>query len=99
MVNRIRSEIRETDYLEDIIFFTPDMDGTLSFFYSHNGSLLTSIMLTGPRFYNIQCNIFPGVIKLGEYYPGLYVCFGESEGFELGLSFDFFPFGIGHKFN
>jgi hypothetical protein len=98
MVNRIRSEIRETDYLEDTIFFTPDMDGALSFFYSHNGSLLASVMVTGPRFYNAQCNIFPGVIKLGEYSPGLYVSFGESEGFELGLSFDFLPFGFGHKF-
>ena len=38
VVNRIRNEIRETDYLENTIFFTPDMDGALSIFLSKEGS-------------------------------------------------------------
>ena len=98
VVNRIRSEIRETDYLEKIIFFTPDMDGTASIFLSKNNSLLMSAMVTGPRFYNAQINIYPGIIKIGRFSPGFYCAFGESEGLVLGLSFDKLPFGLGGQF-
>ena len=98
VVNRIRSEIRETDYLENTIFFTPDMDGTASIFLSKNNSLLISAMVTGPRFYNAQINIYPGVIKIGKFSPGLYCAFGESEGLVLGLSFNKFPIGFGRQF-
>ena len=98
VVNRIRSEIRETDYLENTIFFTPDMDGSLSIFYSTQNSLLMSVMITGPRFYNAQINIYPGVINIGRFSPGFYCAFGESEGFVLGLSFNELPFGFGKKY-
>ena len=98
VVNRIRSEIRETDYLENIIFFTPDMDGTLSIFLSKEKSLLLSAMVTGPRFYNAQINIYPGVINIGRFSPGFYCAFGESEGLVLGLSFDTIPLGLGKKY-
>ena len=98
VVNRIRSEIRETDYLENTIFFTPDMDGSLSIFYSTQNSLLMSVMITGPRFYNAQINIYPGVINIGRFSPGFYCAFGESEGLVLGLSFDTIPLGLGKKY-
>ncbi|MBC8310852.1 MAG: hypothetical protein H8E72_00960 [Candidatus Marinimicrobia bacterium] len=98
VVNRIRSEIRETDYLENTIFFTPDMDGSASIFLSKNNSLLMSAMVTGPRFYNAQINIYPGVFKLGNFSPGFYCAVGESEGLVFGLSFNEIPFGFGEKF-
>jgi len=98
VVNRIRSEIRETDYLENTIFFTPDMDGAFSISLSKNNSLLMSAMITGPRFYNVQINVYPGIIKLGEFSPGLYFAIGESEGIVLGLSFETIPLGLGKKY-
>jgi hypothetical protein len=98
VVNRIRSEIRETDFLENTIFFTPDMDGSLSLFYSKENSLLMSAMVTGPRYYNIQINVFPNVIKLGKFSPGFYFAFGESEGLVLGLSVKNIPFGFGKEY-
>ena len=98
VVNRIRSEIRETDYLENTIFFTPDMDGALSIFLSEDNSLLISAIITGPRFYNAQINVYPGVIKLGKFSPGFYCAIGESEGLILGLSFNELPFGFGKNY-
>jgi hypothetical protein len=98
VVNRIRSEIRETSYLENTIFFTPDMDGALSIFYATENSLLVSTIITGPRYYNVQINVFPNVIKLGKYSPGIYCAYGESEDLVLGLSFNEIPIGFGKKY-
>ena len=98
VVNRIRNEIRETDYLENTIFFTPDMDGALSIFLSKNNSLLISAMITGPRFYNAQISVYPGIFKIRGFSPGLYCTIGESEGIVLGLSFNNIPLGLGKKF-
>ena len=98
VVNRIRSEIRNTDFLENMIFFTPDMDGAISIFLSKNNSLLISTMITGPRFYNAKINVYPGFIKLGKFSPGFYCSIGESEGIVLGISFSKFPFGFGKKY-
>jgi hypothetical protein len=55
-------------------------------------------MITGPRFYNAQINVYPGVIKLGKFSPGFYCAVGESEGLILGLSFNELPFGFGKKY-
>ena len=98
VVNRIHGEIRETSYLENTIFFTPDMDGSFSVFLSDKKSLLMSAMITGPRFYNLQINIYPGIIKLGGFSPGFYCAIGESEGLVIGLSFNSVPFGLGKNF-
>jgi len=98
VVNRIKSEIRETDYLENTLFFSPDMDGALSVFLSKNNSLLISAMITGPRFYNAQINIYPGVINIGRFSPGFYCAVGEADGLVLGLSIDNIPLGLGKKY-
>ena len=98
VVNRINNEIRTTEFLENTIFFTPDMDGAISIFISKNNSLKISAIFTGPRFYNTEINVYPGVIRLGDFSPGLYLGIGESKGLVLGLSFNELPFGFGKKY-
>ena len=73
----------------------PQLDGTVGLFWDKNGSLMTSILFTGPGMYNMQLNVYPGVISIGTFSPGFYLAVGEWDGFVLGMSFSAFPFGLG----
>ncbi|MFA5835006.1 MAG: hypothetical protein WDA22_16130 [Bacteroidota bacterium] len=73
----------------------PQMDGTVGFFWDKNSSLMTSVLFTGPGLYNMQINIYPGVISIGGFSPGIYLAVGEWDGFILGVTFSEFPIGFG----
>jgi hypothetical protein len=77
----------------------PQLDGTAGIFWDRNGSLMTSVLFTGPGLYNMQLNIYPGVISIGGFSPGFYLAAGEWDGFIAGITFSEFPlgFGYGHK--
>lgn len=77
----------------------PQMDGTAGFFWDRNGSLLTSVLFTGPGLYNVQINVYPGLLSIGSFSPGFYLAAGEWDGFLFGITFSEFPVGIGagHK--
>ena len=58
-------------------------------------SLMASVLLSGPRLYNAQINIYPGIVKLGWFEPGMYLAFGEWDKFVLGITLANIPLGIG----
>jgi len=78
---------------------TPDVDGAAAFFYDRNNSLLTSVIITGPRLYNARINIYPGLIKLKWFTPGIFIGFGEWDNFVFGLTTFHFPLGLGYGMN
>ncbi|MCK9410506.1 MAG: hypothetical protein M0R68_15365, partial [Bacteroidetes bacterium] len=75
----------------------PQLDGTVGLFWDKNSSLMSSILFTGPGLYNVQINIYPGVISLGDFSPGLYLAAGEWDGFVFGITFSQFPIGMGFE--
>ncbi len=77
----------------------PKIDGSVGFFWDRNSSLMTSVLFTGPGLYNMQVNIYPGVISWGSFSPGFYLAVGEWDGFILGITFSEFPFGLGYGKN
>ena len=95
VVNRIKTTIKKNSNSDDWIIFSPDMDGTLSFFIDRKNSLLASILIEGPKFYNAQINIYPGIIKWRNLNTGMYIAFGEIDGLFIGITLDIFPFGLG----
>ena len=89
IVNKLRENI-----IPNSRIMTPDMDGALGIFYDRNNSLMTSIIVTGPRFYNVRMNIYPGFLKLGPVVPGMYLAFGEWDKFIIGVTCAKIPFGL-----
>lgn len=75
-------------------FLTPNTGGSISFFYDRNHSLLASAIITGPRFYNVRFNIYPGLFKIGPLKPGFYSGIGEWDNFQIGVTFAYLPIGI-----
>lgn len=77
-------------------FLTPKVDGAVGFFYDKNNSLMSSIIITGPRLYNARINIYPGFIRKKWFVPGVFIGFGEWDNFLFGLTFAYIPLGIVH---
>ena len=89
VVNRLDENI-----IRDSRFITPTTDGAIGFFYDRNHSLMTSILITGPRQYNARINVYPGFLQWKWFKPGFYMGFGEWDNFLVGITFAHFPVGI-----
>ncbi len=75
----------------------PQLDGTAGFFWDRNSSLMASVLFTGPGLYNMQLNIYPGVISIFDYSPGFYLAVGEWDGIVFGVTFSDIPLGLGYS--
>lgn len=81
------------------LYVAPEtIDGAVGLFYDYKHSLLSSLILTGPFYYNLQLNIYPGLLEVGPFKPGVYLAAGEIDGFQIGISMAYFPFGLNYKF-
>ncbi len=89
VVNRLNENI-----INNSRIITPITDGALGIFYDWNHSLMTSVLITGPRLYNARINIYPGFFRLGWFRPGFYLAFGEWDRFVTGFSLVHFPVGL-----
>jgi len=75
-------------------YVTPALDGTIGFFYDKNNSLMTSLILTGPKFYTAQVNVYPGVFTTKWFCPGIYLGLDEKKSLLFGMAFANFPIGL-----
>lgn len=74
------------------------IDGAIGVFYDYKHSLISSLILTGPIYYNMQLNIFPGLLETGLFKPGMFLGLGEIDGFQIGITLAYFPLGLDLKF-
>ena len=68
----------------------------VGFFYDINNSLMSSLFVSGLTDYRIDLNLYPGIIKIGQFSPGLWcvdkddghLMFGISTVWTPGIAFD-----------
>ncbi len=92
-VGQVANRINENKY-KGLRFLTPSLDGAIGIFYDRNNSLMTSLLISGPRVPNMQLNVYPGFVKLGWFEPGVYLAFGEWDKFVFGVTFAHIPLGL-----
>lgn len=63
-------------------------------FYDKNNSLMTSIFFSGLTDYFCNINIYPGIIKIGEFSPGIWCVLQRNRNIILGLTTVYVP-GLG----
>ncbi|HTR80616.1 MAG TPA: hypothetical protein VMM58_03230 [Bacteroidota bacterium] len=90
---QVAERINENRY-KGLRFLTPTLDGAVGVFYDRNNSLMTSLLLSGPRLPNAQINVYPGLVKWGWFEPGMFLAFGQWDKFVLGVTFANIPFGL-----
>lgn len=55
-------------------------------FYDKNNSLLTSLKISDHIDYQAVINIYPGIIKLGKFSPGLWTALDKTGKYMFGIS-------------
>jgi hypothetical protein len=81
------------EYLSD----TPKLEGAVGLYWDNDGSLLTGLTLWGKTSYNVQLNIYPGLLDFHGIQPGCYIGAGEREGLVFGVTFMNVPISLGFQ--
>ncbi len=83
----------QTRNTEQARYLTPNLDGSIGLFYDRNHSLISSVLIEGPKFYAVQVTIYPGVFG-APWTPGIYLSFDEDKRAVVGLAIAYFPIGL-----
>ncbi len=76
---------------------TAELTWNFGLFYDFQNSLLSSISISGLTDYKINLNIYPGLLKIGSFSPGLWCIINDRGKILLGISTIWSP-GLGYKF-
>jgi hypothetical protein len=55
-------------------------------FWDRNNSLLASLVVSGVSEYFIYADVYPGVIKIGNFSPGIWTIIGRNGNFTMGFT-------------
>jgi hypothetical protein len=58
----------------------------MGMFYDRNNSLLASFVMSGLREQFIMADIYPGIIKMGNFSPGIWTVIGRNGRTTFGIS-------------
>lgn len=84
-IGQIANKINDR-YSEGLRFFSPELDGAVSFFYDKNNSLMFSVLYTGPKMPNLRINVYPGLFNVKGFEPGIYMGIGKWDNFLIGIN-------------
>ncbi len=75
-------------------FMSAVIDNAIGIYYDKNNSLLASALITGPKFYNIRLNFYPGLFSINNIRPGIFLGIGELDELRVGVTVPFIPIGF-----
>ncbi len=73
---------------------TANLALTAGVFYDRNGSLLASLIYAGKKDNMIRLNIYPGMIRIGEFSPGFFLLINRQKEAIAGIQLWLLPFAI-----
>lgn len=67
-------------------------------YYDRNNSLLASFVVADTYYMRYRLNVYPGVLALGSWSPGIFCSLDANGHPTLGVTLTSLPVGVGHKF-
>ncbi len=92
--NLVGVEDRESD---DVRSLTTRLVTTAGLFYDRNNSLMASLLYAGKLRSRVRLNLYPGLIRIGSFSPGLFALVDRNNHWTLGLQLHKIPFGFAHR--
>ncbi len=71
--------------------------GNFAAFYDKNNSLLASVAVTIKTDYMVNVNIYPGLLKIGDFSPGLWGAYSQNGNYIFGITATWLPIGFAHS--
>ncbi len=82
----------------DLRELTADLVLTAGVFYDRNNSLLASLIYSKTQDFKLRLNMYPGLLKIYKFSPGIYFSLNQRNRVSLGLTVRFFPVGLATSF-
>jgi hypothetical protein len=90
-------EIRDVDMRNGARTVSVALGWIAGIFYDMDNSLLASLILSNRANEAVKLNVYPGVIRLGSFSPGIFCGLGGSGQFTAGMVFRFSPVGLSFR--
>ncbi len=87
---KAKNLIKVTEYSDGV-----ELAVTAGLFYDRNNSLLGSLLYAKSRDAQWRLNLYPGLIRLGRWRPGLFVALNDDHTSRFGVTFTWAPAGYG----
>lgn len=71
--------------------------GNFAAFYDLNNSLLASLAVTIKTDYMVNVNIYPGLVKLWGFSPGLWAAYSQNGNYIFGITATWLPLGFAYS--
>lgn len=76
---------------------TIGMVGSFGVFLDKNNSLLASFSYARRTDYICNLNVYPGLLKIGNFSPGIWLAYNDYENLIMGFTVNFIPVGLGYS--
>lgn len=76
---------------------TLDLVWNVGFFYDMKNSLLTSLSISKKTDYALNLNIYPGIIKIGDFSPGSWIAMNRNGSLIIGITAAWSPVGVAYN--
>ncbi|MGE5314871.1 MAG: hypothetical protein ACM3Q4_09280 [Acidobacteriota bacterium] len=93
----VAKSLRNVDSTNGARTITVTMGAIGGIFYDRDNSLLASLVISDRINEKAKLNVYPGVIRIGSFSPGLFVSLGKGDQLIAGLTVRYSPFGIAYR--
>lgn len=90
-------QLRTVDTSNGSRVITVDLGWMAGIFYDRNNSVLASLMASNRINEKLRLNLYPGVIGLWGFSPGLFAALGSRNQMIAGFSLQFSPLGLAYR--
>lgn len=81
----------------DLRSLTTRLVTTTGLFYDRNGSLMASMLYARNLRSRLRINLYPGLIRVGSFSPGMFILLDQNDRWTLGLQLQKVPFGLARR--
>jgi hypothetical protein len=96
-VGATQRQLRTVDVRNGSRTVTVELGWMAGIFYDRENSLLASVMASNRINEKLRFNLYPGVIDLFGFSPGLFASLGSSNQFIAGFSIQYSPMGLAYR--
>lgn len=82
----------------DLRELTADLVPSAGVFYDRNNSLLLSLTYSQTQDFKFRVNLYPGLVKIGNFSPGFHLSLNQRNQLNAGITFRFLPIGLSTSF-
>jgi hypothetical protein len=81
----------------DVRSLTANLVTAAGFFYDRNNSLMASVLYADQLRSKLRVNIYPGLLRIGSFSPGLFALLNRDQHWTLGIQLQKVPFGLARR--